>query len=264
MKYSMMTYTVMRQGGYTPADCVRIASDLGMEGIDWVSTYGEDPKLLRKMSVDAGLTVAAHTFFIKTCDVAEAREIASQRMDNAVLLGAPLVMIPPAPFAGVTDPDENRRRWAEVLAAVFPLAEERGLVLTVENFPGAASAVVTAADFYELKKAVPALKLTFDDGNAAGGEDPVASLKACLEDVVHVHFKDWVFSSAPGGKPMKNGLYASPALVGEGDVPTCAVEKVLADAGYAGFINIEYENNVYPAEEAVRRALAYLKNTDAA
>ena len=30
-----------------------------MEGIDWVTAYGCDPEELRKMSVDAGLVVAA-------------------------------------------------------------------------------------------------------------------------------------------------------------------------------------------------------------
>ena len=55
----MMTYTMMRQPGYTPADCVRVAAELKMDGIDWVTTYGEDPELLKKMSDDAGLVVAA-------------------------------------------------------------------------------------------------------------------------------------------------------------------------------------------------------------
>ena len=40
MKYSMMTYTMMRQGTFTPADCVRVAAQLKMDGIDWVTTYG--------------------------------------------------------------------------------------------------------------------------------------------------------------------------------------------------------------------------------
>ena len=32
MKYSMMTYTLMRQKGcFTPADCVRVARELGMD-----------------------------------------------------------------------------------------------------------------------------------------------------------------------------------------------------------------------------------------
>ena len=264
MKYSMMTYTVMRQKVYTPADCVEIAVRLGMEGIDWVTTYGEDPELLRKMSTDAGLAVAAHTFFIRSREKAEVKSIAEKSLDDAAVLGAPLVMIPPLPFAGVTGPDENRRLWCEVLAEVSPLAAERRLTLTIENFPGAASAFVTAADFYEAKRAVPSLKLTFDDGNAATGEDPAESLRACMKDVVHVHFKDWVFSRTPGGMLMRNGLYGTPALVGEGDVPTRAVQKELADSGYDGFVNIEYENNAYRAEEAIRRALDYLKTPDAA
>ena len=48
MKFSMMTYTLMRQGCFTPEDCVRVAAELGMEGIDWITTYGRDPKELKK------------------------------------------------------------------------------------------------------------------------------------------------------------------------------------------------------------------------
>ncbi|MBQ6597307.1 MAG: TIM barrel protein, partial [Lentisphaeria bacterium] len=125
MKFSMMTYTMMRQGTYTPADCVRVAAELKMDGIDWVTTYGEDPKLLKKMSDDAGLPVAAFTFFIRGNTLAERKDIAERQLDNACTLGAPLVMIPPAPFAGVADPAENRNRWIEVLRDVAPLAEKR-------------------------------------------------------------------------------------------------------------------------------------------
>ena len=52
MKFSMMTYTMMRQKTYTPEDCVRVAVELGMDGIDWVSTYGRDPRELKNMSSD--------------------------------------------------------------------------------------------------------------------------------------------------------------------------------------------------------------------
>ena len=102
--------------------------------------------------------------------------------------------IPPLPFPDVADPVKNRKRWCDVLAQVAPLAEARGLILTVENFPGAASAFVTAA------------------------------------------------------------------LVGEGDVPSAAVFKTLKELDYKGYINIEYESMKYKADEAIRRALEFLRN----
>ena len=261
MKFSMMTYTLMRQGCYTPEDCVRVAAELGMEGIDWITTYGRDPKELKKMSLDAGLTVAAHTFFLREKELDQLDTIAKRSMDDACELGAPVIMIVPAPFAGVTDPAENRSRWAEILKKVAPLAAERNLVMSMENFPGAASPIVTADDFYALKAMVPELKLTFDNGNAASGEDQIASLKRCFADVVHVHFKDWdiVDDAQEGYRLMRDGKYYRAALIGEGKVDSRATLKTLEELGYDGFINIEYENNKYPAHEAVKMALEYLK-----
>ena len=79
----MMTYTLMRQQGFTPADCVRIAAELKMDGIDWVTTYGEDPALLRKMSEDAGLAIAAYTFFINPKEGEDVAGLAEKGMDIA-------------------------------------------------------------------------------------------------------------------------------------------------------------------------------------
>ena len=258
----MMTYTLMRQGCYTPEDCVRVASELGMEGIDWITTYGRDPKELKKMSLDAGLTVAAHTFFLREKELDQLDTIAQRSMDDACELGAPVIMIVPVPFAGVTDPAENRSRWAEILKKVAPMAAERNLVMSMENFPGAASPIVTADDFYALKAMVPELKLTFDNGNAASGEDQIESLKRCFADVVHVHFKDWdIVDTLDEGswRQMRDGRFYRAALIGEGKIDSRATLKTLEELGYTGYINIEYENNKYPGDEAVKKALEYLK-----
>ena len=261
MKYCMMTYTLMRQKCFTPEDCVRVAAELKMDGIDWVTTYGRDPKELRKMSLDAGLTVAAHTFFIRDKDISAVKSAAERSLDDACELGAPVVMIPPCMFAGAGSAAENHLLWCERLAIVAPLAEERNLILTVENFPGAASAFVTADDFYRAKAQIPSLKLTFDNGNAATGEDQIESLKKCFNDVAHVHFKDWDIIDQPqeNWRMMRDNRYYRAALIGEGCVDSRATLKTLEELGYDGFINIEYENDRYPGDEAVKRALEYLK-----
>ena len=262
MKFSMMTYTLMRQGGFTPADCVRVAAELKMEGIDWVTTYGEDPVLLRKMSEDAGLTVAAHTFFLRVKEEGETLlSVAERSLDNACILGAPLVMIPPCPVAGVESREENHKVWCERLADVMVLAKKRNLTVTVENFPGALSPFVPADDFYKAKELFPDLRLTFDNGNAATGEDHIASLKRCIKDVAHVHLKDWdrSESAVEGMRQMLDGAWYAPALIGEGVIDSVATCRVLKENGYDGFINIEYENNKYRADEGVKKVLEFLR-----
>ena len=170
-------------------------------------------------------------------------------------------MVVPMPM-GFTEPEKNRLVWTDLLKRIAPLAQERNLVLTVENFPGSASPFVTAADFYEVKKVVPSLKLTFDNGNAFTGEDPIESLKRCAADIAHVHLKDWLRSeTALGGyRQMRDGFYYKPALIGEGVVDSRATVKALEEVGYDGFVNIEYEGDDVPAHEGVRRVLEYLKS----
>ena len=261
MKYSMMTYTLMRQGSFTVTDCVRIAAELKMEGIDWVTTYGEDPALLRKMSEDAGLKIAAHTFFLRPAEGETDISVAERSLDNACILGAPVVMSPTTPLAGVTDREESRKLWIEKLAAVAPLAEKRNLVFTVENFPGIVSPFVTADDFSKAKAVIPSLKLTFDNGNAATGEDQIDSLKRCFKDIVQVHLKDWERSETAleGMRAMMDGAYYKPALIGEGCIDSRATVKTLEELGYDGFINIEYEGSKYPADQGMKQVLEYLR-----
>ena len=262
MKFSMMTYSMMRQKTYTPADCIRVAVELGMDGIDWVTTYGEDPRELKKRCDDVGLPVVEHTFFLRKADLEDLTGAAAKHLDNAVALGAPLVMIPPMPLEKELDDKDNRKIWVDILRKVAPLAKERGLQLSVENFPGKNSPVVTADDFYDLKAQVPELKLTFDNGNADSGEDQIESLRRCFKDVIHVHFKDWYRFDQPTEKPkeMRDGRFYVPALIGEGTVDSRATLRELEKLGYTGYINIEYEGDDKPADKALQQAMGFLRS----
>lgn len=261
MKLSMMTYTMARQG-YSVQEILKTAEKLEMDGIDWVTTYGHDPGELRKMSLDAGLDVVCHTFFASRLMSGESEWLdeIEQSIDDAVSLGAPVVMIP----TGVNEMlsrDEFRRFWIEALGQIVPLAEQAGIVLTIENYPGEHSAFVTADDYFEAKNQIPQLRLTYDNGNAASGEDPIESLNLCKDEIVHVHFKDWSIRNHPaeGYRRMLDGRFFRPALVGQGDVPTCECLEALRRCGYDGYINIEYEGDDIAANEAVRLAVVCLR-----
>lgn len=258
-----MTYTMARQRCYEVEDFVRTAAELNMEGIDWVTTYGRAPSDLRKMSEDAGLAVACHTFILNRLRDGKEDWLdeAKQSLDDAVNLGAPVVMIPTMDKPEIPR-DTFHRFWIDALKQIAPLAEDAGVILTVENFPGAGSAFVTADDYLQAKREVPSLKLTYDNGNAASGEDPVESFEKCRDDVVHTHFKDWYISDTPkeGYRQMLNGKYFQPALIGEGDIDTPACWNAMRNAGYDKYINIEYEGNDVPAAEGIRKVVEYLRS----
>jgi sugar phosphate isomerase/epimerase len=262
MKLSMMTYTMARQG-FNVEDFIKTAVDCQLDGIDWVTTHGRDAKELKKMSDDAGLPVVCHTFILSKMPqgVPYLLDEAKKSIEDAVTLGAPVVMIPTMSNENIAR-NEFRLQWIKALAEVATLTDDAGIVLTVENFPGKHSAFVTAADFFEAKKEIPQLRLTFDDGNAASGEDPVESFRKCREFIVHAHFKDWDIQAGPseGYRQMLDGSYYRPALIGEGNVKTADCWKAMKESGYNGYINIEYEGDGISADKAIARAAAFLRN----
>lgn len=266
MKYSMMTYTVSRQKEFFDlTKMLDLTVELGMEGVDFVTLHDENPRTLRKMCDDRGLKVVCHTFPADlnhpTADERNAGlELCKRGVENAVILGAPTVMIPTHVKQDRTSA-QSRRNWIEGLKDAAPVAKDAGVTLTVENFPGKLSPFVTAAHFLEAAAEVPGLKLTFDAGNAATGENPVDSFQQTAKYAVHAHFKDWDFSKTPaeGFREMLDGNYYRPALIGEGCVPHRQVLSAMKTAGYDGYINIEYEGNKYDPYEGIRRAVAYLR-----
>jgi sugar phosphate isomerase/epimerase len=262
MKLCMMTYTMARQG-FGVEDFIKTAVDCKMDGIDWVTTHGLDPKDLKKMSHDAGLEIACYTFIAGKFLAGENNWLdeVKQSIEDAVILGAPVIMIPTSLKADI-ERDAFRDLWIRGLKQIAPLADAAGLILTIENFPGKSSAFITADDYFKAKAEVPQLKLTYDDGNAASGEDPIESFKHCADDVVHAHFKDWYISDTPqeGYREMLSGKYFRPALISQGDVDTAGVWKAMKEYGYKGFVNIEYEGNEIKADKAMQIVVEYLRS----
>lgn len=273
-KYSMMTSSLANQG-LGAREIVDASVELGFSGIDWLTNYEgcpevlskEKPEDLRRMCEDAGLPVVGYIFF--------ADDFIHQRpdwqsgihraMEKAVILGAPQIMFATCPLSWASDRADGHEKWKEAIAVMMQDAEELHLVPTVENYPGALSPLVLAGDFLDWQREFPGLQLCFDNGNAAGGEDPVEGCRKILPWLRHVHLKDWLKYDEPGFRRtrMLDGRYYYPALIGEGEVSPEGVLKLLAENGYDGYINLEYEDHAIPPVEAMRRALAYLNRITA-
>lgn len=269
MKYSMMSYTVTRQPDhYDIKKMFQTAVDLKMDGIDFCFFEKHDPKELRKMCDDYGIPPVCYTFRTNlNFDAPEQRregvDACKWAFEAAVNLGCPNLMAPTG--SSEMPRDVSRQNWIEGLKEVMPFAEDAGVNMTIENFPGAGSPFVVASDVLEAINEVPGLKLTFDSGNAGSGEDPVGSFKKCAPYVVHAHFKDWdiVDSETEGYRKMLDGKYYKSALIGEGDINNAGCLKAMIEAGYDGCINIEYEGNKYDPYEATKRAVEYLRSLEA-
>ena len=269
MKYSMMSYTMARQPGFNIKEMLRLTVDLKLAGIDFVTLHDTPAKELRKMTDDLRIPVVCHTFYADFGDAAPnarsaALDACKRGIENAVELGAPVVMIPTPEKSG-QDRQASRRTWIEGLKQALAFSAKAGVALTVENFPGVESPFVVAAELMEAVNAVPGMKITYDNGNASTGEDAAASFRACARHVVHAHFKDWNVSATPrdGFRRLRDGRFYQPALVGEGSLDHAACLAAMKTAGYRGCINIEYEGDTYPAGEAVRKAVEYLRSIEA-
>ena len=270
MKYSMMAYTMTRQKEHFDFDeMLRLTVELDLAGIDFFGTCGLAAKELRARVDDLGIPVVCYIFSANLgadddAQRAQALEVTKQQVAAAVALGAPRVMVTTPGTEGV-DRAESRKRWIGGFQAALPIMEEAGVTLTIENFPGAFSPFVVADDVLEAIREVPGLKLTFDNGNAASGEDPGESFARCAEHVVHAHFKDWTIADepAPDRRLMLDGRYYKAALIGEGDIDQAGTLAAMKRAGYDGCINIEYEANDYAPVDAVRRAVEYLRGLEA-
>jgi len=261
----MMSYTMWRRPElFSVRGMLELTHELGMEGIDFVTLSDTDPRELRAMAEDLGITVACYTFFcgFNTPDAAqrlEAVDAAKREIDNALALGTKTIMVV-TPGKPDQAREESRRYYVAGLGAIADDVQAAGLTLTVENFPGADSPFVTANDFFLAQHEIPSLRLTFDSGNTLMGEDPAASYARCAPFVAHAHFKDWYLTDAGQGRQGLDGRYYGSALIGEGIVDHRAVLTAMKQAGYDGFINIEYEGNEYTPADGVRKAVAYLQD----
>lgn len=270
MKISVMSYTLAcqgwkRDGVFDLQRMCELARSLEIDGVDMVTNYGIAAAEIRRTMDDHGLKTVCYTLMgtalnaATTAERCKGADEVKTGIEIALVLGTDKVMIVTPGKAGVPR-DISRRQYIRGLQECTALARQAGITITLENFPGANSPLVISSDMLEAVREVPGLKITFDNGNVLlGGEDPAASFERCVPHVVHAHFKDWVRAARGQGREGLDGRWYKAALIGEGLVDHKACLAAMKQAGYAGYINIEYEGNDYNPEEATRRAAKYLR-----
>ena len=269
MKLSLMSYTFSRQGWkknekFDLEGMCRVGQELKIDGADIVTNHGLPAAEIKRVLADHGIKPACYTFgaalnFPTVSERAAGVDAVKAGVDIAVAIGAPVIMVV---TPGKQDVPRDVSRWQFIrgLQESATFARQAGIFMSIENFPGAASPFVISSDVLEAIREVPGLKLTYDNGNTMQGEDPALSFARCADHVVHAHFKDWILAEPGKGMEGLDGRHYESALIGEGIVPHRACLAAMKKAGYKGYINIEYEGNKYPPDEATRRAAKYLRN----
>lgn len=244
----------IREGRLDQLEWLRLcAEELELDGVELLDHHFPDtgrPYLrdLRRRAAELHLTVScvsvSNDFGRTTVEARQAEvEKVGRWLEIAHFLGAPVLRV----FAGWLPSQEREagrgeRLWPEVVACLresATVAAECGVVLALENHDG--GGFVSRPE--EIERCLeevgsPWLRLCLDTGDL--GE--LSAIERTARHAVHVHAKLYDLDDEGVDRSL--------------DWP--AVVAVLREAGYRGFLCIEYEGEE-PAETAVPRGVRYLR-----
>jgi sugar phosphate isomerase/epimerase len=209
--------------GYSPAEIADAAVYCGMDAIDFIGMHDTDAHTLRKAADDAGIRIAAHTMLKEKFlyDEPDFMDEFKASLDAACIMNAPIMMLPPFPReTGGYSMAEDRKAWIDYYAQACPLAKAAGIQLTVESTGYDRSPITTGDEVLEVLRQVPDLRVTFDHGNTATADDPIAAYHKLAPYIVHFHLKDWKIYPTPQQNTTlkRDGRYYADALIGTGDM----------------------------------------------
>jgi len=270
MKISMMTYTMARglkQGEkFDVKGLCEFTRQLSLDAVDWVTTYGYEPREIRRITDGFGLTNICYTFF---CDLnfatpaerATGRDAFKKGIETAVVLGADKVMLPIGGKQNLTR-EQSFRNWIEGLREVIDFADAAKVTVTIENFPHYLSPFIVSADVNRAVAEIPQLRITYDNGNViTGGEPAPEGFIRSAKYVVHSHFKDFTACKEGDRGAMRclDGKFRRAVLVGDGEVDQVGCLRAMKQHGYAGCINFEYEGYEYTPRDATIEGVRRLR-----
>ena len=259
-------------------EALKTAADLGAQGIQVYSTYGElSPKNLTgskrreflSMVKDHGLTISAlcgdlgHGF-----GNAEKNPQLIEDSKRILELAKELETDIVTTHIGVVPADHNHPRFKVMQDACGELARYADSLqahFAIETGPETSATLKSFLD--TLHSTGVAVNLDPANLVMVTGDDPVQAVYTLKDYIVHTHAKDGrkledrdpevIYGLRPG-----DALVTSPAFIelplGEGDVPFEPYLKALDDIGYKGFLTIEREVGDSP-EKDVRTAVDFLK-----
>ena len=271
MKLSLSMYScvrAVRAGQLDLMGFVDYAATQDVAGVElldifWTDAEREIPQVKQRIA-DAGLEVAVFSIsndFIQPEAGARAGELMDLKrgVDIALELGVDLLRVfSGSAREGVTQ--EQGNAWIlEGLSDGAAYAESRGVTLALENHGRFAGRSGQVRDIIE-QVGSPALRVNFDTGNFLPvGQDPVAAARELAELVVLVHLKDirYAGDNEPSHVfPDPSGRLLTGSVIGGGLVDLDGVMAVLREAGYDGWLSLEFEGSEDPLAAGVPRSLA--------
>ena len=274
MKYSMFSGFQSNIEEYGFDRALEIAKESGFEGVEFYFSAGY-PELIPTPEVAAEYKRKFDAAGIKVPCVSMGANFIRQREVvalsegdvQALFLGLEFAKILGAPYFHHTlfmgfifDIDESfitkerMKIFYDAARRVADRARELGITVLYEpqgsifNGKERFSALLS-----EMKKTHKNIGVCCDIANSYWvSEDPYPILNACKEDILHVHFKDYLISEGERegfSKPFFGELYTKQAPVGAGNIDVPAFASLLKSINYSGFISLEDKVNVKSPEQ---------------
>jgi len=232
-------------------DFIRLCADLNLDGTELTSYYfpkdfNEEylihiKQLTFRLGLDISGTAIANDFCLPPGEARD-KTLAHTRkwIDYAALMGAPVIRI----FAGNVPAGDTEQAAIERCAAgineSLEYAAKKGVCLALENHGGITATPGQMLKIIEQVKESPWFGVNLDGGNFRT-PDPYSDLAKIAPYAINVQLKTDLY---PGGKHEETDL--------------ARVIKILADAGYRGYIVLEYESKEDP-KTAVPRHIETLR-----
>lgn len=284
MQYSVSLYSfnsAIQKGELTPLECVKIAAELGFDGVEAVDfvNFNCPPEErqakaleLKETAAQNGVVISSLAIgadFLNGSDGDRDREIqrVKEYVDLAALMGAPRMRHDIT--QGYTgDNYQSYESLVPILAkAVREVAEyaaSKGVSTMTENHGFFSQDSCRVEKLYTAVNH-PNFGLLCDMGNfLCADEDPSKAVARVAPYTRYVHAKDFIcksfYSEDPGEGAFRSrgGNFLRGTIIGHGNMPVKQCLHQLKAAGFDGTIAIEFEG-LEPPVDGVRIGLANLK-----
>ena len=251
------------------AEFVRACKELGCDGVDFHQRLSGDPEKALP-EIESALkenAIELSSFSLSNNFTGDDRAEQIEKVKKGIELGARMGAKHSRIFGGhlgSNDPDELKKAMGlvvEALKEVVPVAEKHGVVLCIENHGGAPGRGEEVVEVIE-KVNSPNFKATVDLGNFLGaGQHALDGTKLTAKHAGYVHVKDMKIlplDGEEGRKPARADWKTKSTVQGEGDVDLPGCLTVLKDAGYDGWLALEFEAEG-DEREGVKKSLDYIR-----
>ena len=263
MKYAVSSYSfsnLIKSGEMTQLDCIKKAKEMGFDAIEMVeiANFAQDDlmgyakelaKEAQKQKIEiSNLAVGADFINAFNGDTAKEIERVKTMVDAAEVMGSPCIRHDVIySLEKCSSFDRALPIIADACLEITQYAQEKGIKTSIENHG------FICQDSNRIERLFNSVNhLNFgvlvDIGNfTCVDENPVTAVSRVAPYAVYVHAKDFLIRNGEGKNPgrgffkSRGGNYLRGTILGHGDVPVKQCLDILKNAGYDGYITLEYE-----------------------